>query len=115
MYHSPTSTHEPLTALDTLRRSTHAEVNQKTSNILDKGSLGHEEEGGSEDGLDNLGRNALVESRNTLILDDLAESVHDRAVPLLGIVRLLQLHTGLHHAIFVKLSCRKVMVRDRLC
>lgn len=72
--------------LDTLRGSAHAKGDQKTGNILDKGSLGHEEEGSGKDGLDNLGRDALVKSSNTLVLDDLAESIHDRVVPLLGVV-----------------------------
>ena len=82
--------------LDTLLGA-HAKSGQQTGNILDQRSLSHEQEGRCEDRLDNLGRDALVQTGNTLVLDDLAESIHDRAVALTGIVRLLELHAGLDH------------------
>lgn len=78
---------------------TKTEGGQEASNILDQASLGHEQEGRRQDGLDNLARDALVEASNTFILDNLTEPIHNGRVALLGIVGLLQLHARLDNTI----------------
>lgn len=61
-------------------------MGQETGNVLDQAGLGHEQERGRQDGLNNLAGNALVQTSDTLVLDDLAEAIHDGAVALLGVV-----------------------------
>lgn len=59
--------------------------------------LGHEEEGSSQNTLNNLGADTLVETTNAFVGNDLGETIPDRSVSFFGL--LANLHTGLDNAV----------------
>jgi hypothetical protein len=66
---------------------------QETGDVLYQTGLSHKQERSSQNRLNNLARDTLVKTCNTLMFNNLTESIHDRIITFLSVVGLLQLHT----------------------